>query len=443
MKRTPQVLSAILILSLVACGKDETAQVADNVSDAASNAADTVKEQLDIATPTGPRPTREEMERERFNNEWQQLESFKQAAARRQAAQQQRAAAPATGGPKFVTIQPGQKSTETLKGVNPAAINDAPVVVPVRGDVEGPSVLRTQILLDRNRFSVAAIDGRWGKNSAIAVYWFQQTKGLTPTGDVDEQTFRALMDGAGALPLMREYTVAAEDVKGPFKKIPEDVYDQEKLDCLCYETPLEALAEKFHVTQDLLQQLNPSVKPEAIAAGQKLWVPNTREAAPENAGKDIQRITVSVKGSYLHGLDAAGNVVFHAPTTLGSKYDPSPNETVKLVKTAHDPHFHYQPTLFHEVPDSDPEANLKPGPNSPVGVVWMALSKKHFGIHGTNDPESIGYAASHGCVRLANWDAREVAYRAPEGIQVAFIDTRSSAAATAVAKQQPSGGNQQ
>jgi hypothetical protein len=444
MKSTIYTLSLAVML-FAACKSEKTVQVTDSVSEVASNAAEAVKDKLDIGTPTGPGPTREEMERERFNAEWQQLESFRQAAAKRQAdAAKAPAPAPATatGGPKFVALQPNQKSAETLKGMNPAAVNDAAVTVPISGDVQGPSVLRAQVLLDRNRYSVAAIDGRWGKNSAIAVYWFQRSKGLPTTGEIDEQTYRALLDGAGALPLMREYSVTAEDMKGPFTAIPEDVYDQEKLDCLCYETPLEYLSEKFHVTQEFLQSLNPNVKAESIAAGTKLWVPNVRETVTEGVGKDIQKIVVSVKGNYLHGLDAAGNIVFHAATTVGSKYDPSPDETVKLVKTAFDPHFHYQPKLFADVSDDKPEANLQPGPNSPVGVVWMALSKPHFGIHGTGDPESIGYASSHGCVRLPNWDAREVANRTPEGIQVAFVDTRSSAAANAVKQQQSEGSPQ-
>ena len=92
---------------------------------------------------------------------------------------------------------------------------------------------------------------------------------------------------------------------------------------------------------------------------------------------------------------------------------------------AEDPWFHYQPKLFHEVDDDEPEANLKPGPNSPVGVIWTALKKPHFGIHGTSDPDSIGYASSHGCVRLTNWDALEVGRRVAPGVPVEFLDTRA------------------
>jgi lipoprotein-anchoring transpeptidase ErfK/SrfK len=186
---------------------------------------------------------------------------------------------------------------------------------------------------------------------------------------------------------------------------------------------LEKLSEEFHTTQEFLEQLNPDAKFSSLNPGDTLVVPNVREPLAGDT-KDVAKIVVSIAGNTFNGYDAAGNLLFHAPTTLGSKYDPSPNETTKVVSIVRNPHFHYQPTLFHEVPDSDPEAHLQPGPNSPVGVVWIALSKPHFGVHGTSDPESIGYASSHGCVRLTNWDALEVSHRVSPGIEVAFVDTR-------------------
>jgi lipoprotein-anchoring transpeptidase ErfK/SrfK len=165
------------------------------------------------------------------------------------------------------------------------------------------------------------------------------------------------------------------------------------------------------------------VKLSSVGEGQSLNVPNVRPPVTAD-NPDIARVVVSIAGNTFNAYDAAGNLIFHAPTTLGSKYDPSPQETTTVKKVVHDPHFHYQPKLFHEVPDSDPEANLNPGPNSPVGVVWIALTKPHFGIHGTGDPDSIGYASSHGCVRLTNWDAAEVGHRIREGVAVEFVDTR-------------------
>jgi len=153
-------------------------------------------------------------------------------------------------------------------------------------------------------------------------------------------------------------------------------------------------------------------------------VPNVRDEFT-NDQKDIAKVVISIAGNSFNAFDASGRLIFHAPTTLGSGYDPSPHETVHVVKITPMPHFHYDPTLYHEVPDSEPDAHLPPGPNSPVGVVWIALSKEHYGMHGNPEPESIGYSSSHGCVRLTNWDAEEVEHRISEGVEVSFVDTVS------------------
>ncbi|HEX7831166.1 MAG TPA: L,D-transpeptidase family protein [Thermoanaerobaculia bacterium] len=419
MKTKSPVLAALLAASLLAtvsCSKQEAKQTQERAETAAANAKDKVQDAIDIAVPLSGKDDPAQREKERFNEDWRTLESVRNAQAIR--AQQ---AAAAAANVKFVA-----NAKESFKGMTPAAINDAPVSIPLKGDVSGPSVLKTQVYLDRLNFSVGALDGRWGRNTAIALWWYQRSRGINAAepGAMDEATFRSLASETSSAPALVEQTLTADDVKGPFVTIPEDVYDKEKLDCLCYESKLEKLAERFHTSQEFLEQLNPDVNFDSIDAGAKLWAPNVR--AVRAAGTtDIARVVVSIRGNTFNAFDAAGNLIFHAPTTLGSKYDPSPNETTEVKSVTLDPHFHYQPTLFHEVPDSDPEANLNPGPNSPVGVVWIALSKPHFGIHGTSDPESIGYASSHGCVRLANWDAREVAQRISKGVQVEFLDTRT------------------
>jgi len=437
-------ISGFLILLLaIGCSReqavDNTKEAASRVAAATNSAAERIKDTFDTSVPVGNESTSEELERERFNADWRKVQSFQQkqrqdAAARAQqtaaAVKAQQAAAQAsTAAESRISFVQTPKFVETLKAMVPTTLDTLPVSVPITGDVSGPSVLRAQIMLDRARFSVGPIDGRWGKNSEIAVYWFQRENGIEPTGAVDEPTYRALITRAGMLPTLRSYTITPEDMKGPFTPIPEDMYEKAKLDCLCYETPHEMLAERFHTTKDFLSKLNPNVNFETLAAGATILAPNIREELPETAAKDIVNLVVSAKGWYIHGFDATGNVVFHAPTTLGSKYDPSPNEKTKIVGIAFNPTFHYQPKLFAEVPDEEPEANLRPGPNSPVGRVWMALSKPHFGIHGTAVPDSIGYSASHGCVRLTNWDAMEVARRVVKQAPVEFVDTRSEGAA--------------
>lgn len=403
------------LVSLTAC-RDERRDNASATQAPGAQTSTTAQQQPEFEAPLGPNPTREEIERQRFDSAWRRLRSFQAGGT------PSGAAARPQGEAAQLKFLADPKFQEKLDGASFANIDAQPLRVPVKGDVSGPTVLRAQVMLDRARFTVGAIDGRWGKNSEIAVYWFQRESGLPPTGDIDEATFRALAQVAGG-PTLINYTITPEDAKGPFTKIPEDVYDQEDLDCLCFENLGERIAEKFHVERDLLEALNPNVDFGQLDAGATLVVPNVRRGDDAQLPK-FARVVISVRGSYFHGVDAAGRVLFHAPTTLGSEYDPSPTETLKIVETTFNPYFHYQPKLFHEVPDDEPEAHLKPGPNSPVGVVWIALSKKHYGIHGTSSPETIGYASSHGCVRLTNWDAHEVAHRAPEGILVAFVDTR-------------------
>jgi lipoprotein-anchoring transpeptidase ErfK/SrfK len=412
-----KVLSAIVaILLLAACGREEVQQkTSTTVETAAPKAHD---DAADVSTPLGKPDNPADREKERFDSQWRQLVSFREKQARlaAQQQQQQQAAPPSN----FVFVS---NKKETFKGLDANAINNAPVSVPITGDVKGPSVLRAQVYLDRLHFSVGAIDGRWGRNSAITVWWYQRIRGLEPTGDVDEATFRKLAAEAGYPPVVVAHTLTADDVEGPFRTIPDDVYEKEKLDHLGYQTRIEKLSEIFHCTEDFLGLLNPDVKFSELQAGQTINVPNVRPALTSDQ-RDIARVVISIQGNTLSGFDGNGNLVFHAPTTVGAGYDPSPSETLKIVKIVHDPHFHYDPTLYHEVPDTEPDAHLPPGPNTPVGVVWIALSKEHYGIHGTPDPDSIGYASSHGCVRLTNWDARELEHRVGEGVQVSFVDTR-------------------
>ncbi|HET8774676.1 MAG TPA: L,D-transpeptidase family protein [Thermoanaerobaculia bacterium] len=415
MKRATVVLAAILAVA-AACSKRETNQANTETQNTATNVA--TKTDDDVAAPFGGvRDDPAAREKERFDEGWRGV--FQNA---------QVPGAPQGPKPAEVQVTFAPNGKESFKNLtDPEAINAAPVVVPLKGDVAGPSVLKTQVYLDRNGFSVGALDGRWGRNSAIALWWYQRSRGITATepGALDEPTYRALAAGAGGVPALVQRTLTEDDLKGPFVSVPDDMYEKAQLDCLCYESLKEKLAERFHTTIDFLDQLNEDVSFVDLKAGDRIWTPNIRPDLEQDR-PDIARVVVSIRGNTFNAFDAAGNLIFHAPTTLGSKYDPSPNETVQVKKVVHDPHFHYQPTLFAEVPDDEPEANLNPGPNSPVGVVWIALSKPHFGVHGTSDPDSIGYASSHGCVRLTNWDAKEVAHRISEGVQVEFLDTRKS-----------------
>jgi lipoprotein-anchoring transpeptidase ErfK/SrfK len=351
---------------------------------------------------------------------------------------------PPTGAEAAATPPTARRAgSESYEQISPDALSGTPAL-PLGQEGGGPSVLRTQILLDRARFSPGVIDGNWGKNTAKAVYWFQFAKGLNATGEVDQGTWDALNQAAGAGEPLTRVQATAEDLKGPWvDPLPDDPYEQAKLDCLCYSSPLELFAERGHATPELIQKLNPQVDFANLQAGTEIVLPNVPRMSPEDvsskggaratpaanrqgaqaapaAGGQVARILISKQGFYLQGLDAQGHILYHFPSTLGSKYDPSASGTLQITGIHPEPGFHYQPKLFADVSDEKPEAQLPAGPNSPVGLVWLDLSKPHHGIHGTASPETIGYTSSHGCVRLTNWDALFLAQRVKSGTQVVF-----------------------
>ena len=294
-------------------------------------------------------------------------------------------------------------------------------------------MLYTQILLDRASFSPGQIDGKWGQNTEKAIYWLQRREGLDASGTLDRPTLVRLVALADApaspdsLVVLR--TLTEDEVAGPFEKIPEDIYEKAKMDRLGYQSVGEKLGEAYHVSPSLLKQWHGG-SVDSLAAGDTLRVPNLRKASFD---AEIDRLVVSDGGRYLHALDANGRIVAHFPSTLGSDYDPSPSETQEVVSITDYPGWHYQPDILANVDDSEEDAHIPPGPNNAVGVVWMELSKEHYGIHGTAHPETIGHTASAGCVRLTNWDVQTLAKHISPGIEVAFrgTDGRDNAASGA------------
>lgn len=322
----------------------------------------------------------------------------------------------------------GSVVDESWEDISPERVNGQPAL-PIAGDVQGPSVTKIQIMLDQARFSPGIIDGRWGKNTEKAVYWFQDAHGLPATGEVDQATVDVLTRRARA-EQVRSHRVSQRDVEGPFGAVPEDIYERAELECMCYGSLREKLGEVFHSTPELLEQLNPGVDLNAVTVGDFIHVPAVERFhagdLPEGryaGGDEVARIVVSVRGFYLHALDGAGNVLYHFPSTLGADYSPSPTGEYVVESVTFFPDWHYQPELLPDVDPAEPDAVIPAGPNNDVGIVWMALSKPHYGIHGTRAPETIGYATSAGCVRLTNWDAAFLALRVPEGVPVEFTHT--------------------
>lgn len=398
-------LLLVPLLALAACREDEAPAQPEDGSVATAYATGS-----DRLTP-------EELEANRMQMDWREWIERDTTAV-------DTAAATVTDS---TTSQAATTSPETWEQISAESVNGGATVLPLAGDVAGPSVLRVQVLLDRALFSPGVIDGKWGRNTEKALYWLQRREGLRPTGHVDDETWKRLVQLGQAQQLVRRHTLTESDVQGPFVSLPEEYYERREMDCQCYESLAEKLAELFHSTTELLEQLNPGVELNAVTAGTQLNVPDVQRQAPAAPGGDVARIVISDGGRYLQALDAGGRIVYHFPATLGSDYSPSPSGDYRVTNIAHDPTWHYQPELLEGVDDSKPDAVLPPGPNNAVGVVWMALSKPHYGIHGTSAPETIGYATSNGCVRLTNWDVEFLSHRVAPGTPVEFRDVRGGA----------------
>jgi lipoprotein-anchoring transpeptidase ErfK/SrfK len=285
--------------------------------------------------------------------------------------------------------------------ISAEAIEDTQQTAALRQGARGSAIVRVQILLDRAHFSCGEIDGDFGSNLQKAVAAFQEDRRLPVTGAVDEETWSTLnTDQATALV---SYVISPEDETGPFVPIPTDLVAQADLKSLGYSSPLEELAERFHSSPTVLQALNSGA--DFTRAGQQLTVPNVLVLPPGQA----DRVVVSKSESSVRAYDASGKLLGFYAATIGSEHDLLPIGNWKIRGVSRNPVFHYNAKLFWDADDKNAKAVIRPGPNNPVGLVWIDLSKEHYGIHGTPEPSRIGHATSHGCIRLTNWDALELA----------------------------------
>jgi lipoprotein-anchoring transpeptidase ErfK/SrfK len=281
--------------------------------------------------------------------------------------------------------------------------------------------LAIQVALDRAGFSPGVLDGAMGSNTKKALEAYRKANGDEP---------------AATEPLMA-YRISEADAAGPFEKnIPDDLVEQAKLKTLGYRSMLEMLAERFHATPALLQELNPGAR---FAPGEEIQVPNVEpmlipvkqpanmkpaQKAPADdkttADQPDVTVTVTKSTSALTVTDGSGKVLMYAPVTTGSEMDPLPIGDWTVNGVGLQPEFRYNPDLFWDADPAHTKALIPPGPNNPVGLVWIDISKEHYGLHGTPEPASIGRSQSHGCVRLTNWDALRLASLVKPGTPVLF-----------------------
>lgn len=319
--------------------------------------------------------------------------------------------APTTAAPATTSASTASaKASWTLDGLNNASWYEN------IGKGQFPVYARAHVMLNNAHASPGAIDGTSGKNTLKAIASFQQMNGIKPTGVLTQETWDALIARQGSKPAFVEYTITEDDLKGPYvKSIPGDYALQAKMKGLHYTSVTEMLGEKFHMDENFLKKLNPNAN--FNKAGQKLIVANVRNDLPE----DIHLIVAHKGAKQLYLFNSRNQMIASFPASIGNTNTPSPTGTYKVTGVAPNPWYSYSPSNFIQGKNMKP-LSLPPGPNGPVGNIWIGLSKKSFGIHGTPNPSMISKSYSHGCIRLTNWDANDLGRKVRSGVTVKFLE---------------------
>lgn len=273
-----------------------------------------------------------------------------------------------------------------------------------------PALIRVQILLDRSAFSPGVIDGLPGDNTRRAVAAWREANGMS--GDAIDAAMVETLARAHAGPVLRRVRLTEADVAGPFDPPAGEDLSQTARDGVGFTSALERLAERFHVTEALLQAMNPGLN---LRAGAEIVVP----AVTDPVLPQVARIVVDKAETSLRAYDADGRLVAFYPATIGSTERPAPSGVLKVLGVAPEPDYTYDPAKL-SYDRGDRKVVVPAGPNNPVGTVWIDLSAESYGIHGTPDPSKVAKTASNGCVRLTNWDAEQLAAAVKPGVTVQF-----------------------
>ena len=279
-----------------------------------------------------------------------------------------------------------------------------------------PALIRLEVLLDRAGFSPGAIDGRDGTNLKRAISAYASARGIASNGAPTPQLWSQLTS-ADSGPVVQAYRIDASDEAGPFIGTPPKNYEAlAKLPALSYSSPEQELAERFHMSQKLLEALNPGAN--FAQAGTLITV--TAPGAPHDY--NATKIVVDKTNDEVRVFGGDGNLAAVYPATVGSTERPAPSGQFAVVAVARHPAYFYDPARLTFTPTgAKGKLRIAPGPNNPVGSTWIALTIPTYGIHGSPDPTEIGKQASHGCVRLTNWDAAELAKAVKKGVPVDFV----------------------
>ncbi|APO79369.1 L,D-transpeptidase domain-containing protein (plasmid) [Rhizobium etli 8C-3] len=299
---------------------------------------------------------------------------------------------------------------EAIDGASIAAIiAERPAMAPADRD---PAVIRLQVLLDRAGSSPGVIDGFYGENVSKAVAGFEMMNGLVVDGKLDPEVIARLEANS---PIVESYVISAEDATGLVDKIPEDYDEKAKMQSLGYTSVAEKLSERFHMDVGLMQVLNPSSR---FAPGDTVWVVTP---GPAKEGK-VERIEASKKTGQILAYAENKSLLAVYPATIGSQDNPAPSGKHKVKGVARMPVYRYDPRRNFKQGKNNKVLTIPKGPNGPVGSVWIDLTEPTYGIHGTPEPTLIDKVGSHGCVRLTNWDAEELAGMVRPGVVVEFIN---------------------
>ncbi|PDS72859.1 L,D-transpeptidase [Rhizobium sp. L43] len=302
--------------------------------------------------------------------------------------------------------------SEAINGASIAALG---AEMPSSTDPD-PAIVRLQVLLDRAGASPGVIDGLSGENVNKAVAGFEAMNKLPVDGRVDPEVVSRL---EGNAPIVESYVVLAEDAKGLVDRIPEDYGEKAKMQSLGYTSVAEKLSERFHMGIDLVSALNPASQ---FAPGDTVWVVNP--GVPRE-GK-VKRIEADKKTGQVLAYADNGSLLAVYPATIGSEDNPAPSGKHKVKGVARMPVYRYDPKRNFKQGKNNKVLTIPKGPNGPVGTVWIDLTEPTYGIHGTPEPKFIDKVGSHGCVRLTNWDAEELAGMVKPGVLVDFVN-RSAA----------------